>query len=128
MSKTEPSEIYGEPLEPFPEPSSDDEKILAPHEIWWALLRARIQDVALTIPEDLKGVIQFEINREDELPAYFFLWVNGPKVESFSGMGFDVDAWVEANEVDLEAMLKSEATSKDALGVRGEHSWHLQRA
>lgn len=88
--------------------------------LWWALLQQRLRQVALKLPLELAGVIQFEIVAEDAKVDHFFLELRGPRSRGQDGQAPHFDAKVVAKEQAVAALLFAPSPPIGALLVHGD--------
>lgn len=88
--------------------------------LWWAFLQQRLQQVALKLPLQLSGVIQFEITAEDATADHFFLELRGPKSRALDGQAPHFDAKVVAPERAVADLLFAPQPPIGALVVHGD--------
>lgn len=92
--------------------------------LWWALLQQRLQQVALKLPLDLAGVIQFEILADDASADHFFLELKGPRSRGQDGQAPQFDAKVVAKERAVADLLFAPQPPIGALLVHGDFGFY----
>ena len=76
----------------------------SPIDLWFAALHMRVEQLRVTFPQDLLGVIQFEIAGKDALRR-FVLRLSGPKTSLEDGVASEVHALVRSTEAEIETLL-----------------------
>lgn len=92
---------------------------LRPHQIWWAMLVVRIDQVKSLLPAKLQGTLQFEILTRGGTTEFYHLTVDGPRTKGGAGLAKDHDVWINTTEGDLEDLLFSEDEVTGALRASG---------
>jgi hypothetical protein len=80
----------------------------------WALLRARIESVSATLPEDLGGVIQLDLDGRDGAVI-----LNGARSTTIEGLWPEANAYISADR-DAVASLARGKPASNGVRVGGE--------
>lgn len=93
---------------------------LRPHQLWWAMLQVRLDQVKRSLPAALSGIVQFEILTRGGTTEFYHLIVDGPKTHGGLGVLGDDDVWVSTTEEELEELLFAEEDVPGALRASGK--------
>src|SRR5262245_13876727 len=92
---------------------------LRPHQIWWAMLLVRIDQVKSLLPAKMQGILQFEIVTRGGMTEFYHLTIDGPRSAGGLGILKDADVWVNTTENELEELLFSEDEVQGVLRATG---------
>ena len=87
--------------------------------VWWLSIHTRLEEVKLTLPANIQGVIQFEVKNSPVQDDNFYLYLDGAKTRCVDGYVAHFDTHVLVDEAAMETMLRNLEPKETVFLVQG---------